>query len=324
MGGPGDDSTRESFFAEQPPCVVDGAPADCPGWCEHADPPPHITAQSEPPQVGSLLTGGYLLREEIGHGGMGRVFAASTMAGERVAVKVLKSDLLGSRGAHMRFVGESRAMGRVRHPNVLRLLDSFEDAPTPFFVTELVRGPDLRDFICEAGPYGIPLARALRLLVSVCAGLAAIHQAGVAHLDLKPSNVLVDRRDRVVICDFGLARPCSPPCRFPDGELAGTPGFIAPEVAEGVQPSPRPSADVYAFAVIAYELLTGAPVYEPESTSTTRPGDLPHQLVVVPPRELNPAIPRPLGDALVAALDRSPHVRPTSADLLHVVRTCAA
>ena len=322
MGEGADDSTGGSLFAEEPPCATDGLPAECPRWCEHANPPPIVTAEGEPPEVGSLLTGGYLLREEIGHGGMGRVFAASTLMGQVVAVKVLRDNLIGCRGAHLRFVGEARAMGRVEHPNVLRLLDSHEDAPAPFFVTELVGGVDLRDFICEAGPYGIPLERALLLLESVCAGVTAIHAAGVVHLDLKPSNVLVDRSDRVVICDFGLARPCAPPCRFPDGELAGTPGFIAPEVAEGVQPSPRPAADVYAVAVIAYELLTGAPVFEP--ASTTRRGELPHALPVVPPRELNPEIPKALGDMLVDALDRSPHVRPTAADLLRAVRTCAA
>jgi serine/threonine-protein kinase len=315
------DAGEETRFAVVPPCAADGFPQGCPGWCEYADPPRQAGAALASPGVGSTLPGGYVLRGEIGRGGMGRVFVASTASGMPVAVKVLAADLARCRGAHLRFVGEARAMSRVDHPNVLRLLDAQEGGPCSFFVMELVRGVDLRDFICEAGPYGIPLRRALTLLEAVCAGVAAIHRAEVVHLDLKPSNVLVDASGRVVICDFGLARPCAPPCRFPDGVLAGTPGFIAPEVAEGVQRAPRPSADVYALGVIAYELLAGAPAFEADSTTQDR--GLPHERPVLPPRALNSAIPRALDDALVAALDHAPRRRPTAADLLDIVRGCA-
>ena len=203
-------------------------------------------------------------------------------------------------------------MSRVRHPNTVELLQGPELAPVPFFVMTLVEGIDLQRYVERCGPHGLGLARILGFLIDISAGLAAIHAAGVVHLDLKPSNILVGADGRATICDFGLARPCARPCRLPPLEFAGTPGYIAPEIESGTALAPRPSADMYALGALAHQLLTGTEVF---GARTTKAHLLRSDQESTDPesRRLHPDLPRVLDDLVHLSLSRLVETRPSAA-----------
>ncbi len=312
----GDDSRVSLPIAA--PCTLEGEfPEDCPGWCEHADPPNSRPLRGPMPRPGVRLAGGFRLDRLIGQGAMGRVFAATDCTGRPVAVKVIAQRAARLPGGRGRFAGEARALARIDHPNVVRLIDDREPEAWPFFVTELVVGDNLHAFLDSRAGTGIELSRALAILEGLFAGAAAIHSAGIAHLDLKPANVILGAGDRVQICDFGLARPCARSCRYPLGQFAGTPGYVAPEVVLGEQVAPRRSADTFALGVIAYELLTGVrleasrspdvPVAPRAASEESAPG-----------HRIDPAIRDSIGELVLAAMSSQVSRRP-SASVLHAV-----
>lgn len=200
----------------------------------------------------------YVIGEQLGVGGMGRVHATRNAGNECVAIKLLHENLASDPAMRQRLHAEARSAQRVSHRNVIRVLDhgTMPDG-TPFLVMEHARGISLGELVDREGV--LPLTRIRRIAKQVLAGLAAIHHAGLVHGDMKSDNVLVDveRDDHVTIIDFGLARP---PATYPvaadEHMLSGTPEYIAPEVIRG-EPITE-SADLYAVGMIVYEMLTGA------------------------------------------------------------------
>jgi eukaryotic-like serine/threonine-protein kinase len=211
-----------------------------------------------------LLEKRYRLERRLGRGGMGTVYAASDTALERgVAVKVIREDLVGSAEAAERFRQEGRVAASFAHPNVVTIYDfGVADGNRAFLVMELLEGATLREALRPQKPFAS--AQALSILRDVCAALGAAHRRQLVHRDLKPENIFLlrgERGDTAKVLDFGIAKFLSTATqqRTADtapGALLGTPRYMSPEQWLGQQP--QPAWDLWAVAVVAYEMLTGA------------------------------------------------------------------
>lgn len=197
-----------------------------------------------------LYAGRYRLGEFLGKGATSTVVGAyDTLLERPVALKILHADL-GARGILSR---EARILASVRHPNVVVVHALHEDEEPPCIVMEWVEGERLDHFVAE---HPISFQEARRFLRQIADGLDAIHAAGLAHGDMKPENVMVGRDGRLRIVDVGLVPILE---RMEQGDILGTPAYMAPERARGMVATPELDArsDVYSFAVLAFELLTG-------------------------------------------------------------------
>ncbi len=205
--------------------------------------------------------GGYTLEAKLGEGGMGTVFKAThpRFPGRTFALKVLRSGGPPSAQALARFQREAEALARVAaHPNVVRLLGAGVERDQPYYVMEFVQGKSLADLVEERGPLE-PL-EAARVVACVTRAIAHAHRQGILHRDLKPENVLVDG-ERVLVCDFGLAKIAEEERLTQSGTLLGTPAYAAPEQLS-VKGALDQRADVYGLGGILMFLLTGAPPFE--------------------------------------------------------------
>ncbi|MEZ5977772.1 MAG: protein kinase [Planctomycetota bacterium] len=197
---------------------------------------------------------GYVLLEELGRGGFGRVHRAHDRGLRRdVAVKIV--DAGDSDEARRRFVAEAQLLASVDHPNVVRVHAVVEEEGEVRLVTELLKGRTLAATVSNDGPLGE--REAATIGIEVCRALSALHGRGLVHLDVKPGNVMRVEGGRVVLLDFGFARERMPSDRSGDRPLGGTPPFMAPEHllgADGI----GPAADVYGLAATLYWCVTGA------------------------------------------------------------------
>ena len=214
-------------------------------------------------EIGDVLGERYRILEPIGHGAMGKVFLAENIAiGLRVAVKLLKPELLANPDFRLRFKHEAEAVAAIQHPNVARFLDLIVGDPT-FLVMEYVAGPTLHHVI--AGEGQLPPRRAVDIAIRLAWGLHAAHRAGVVHRDLKPSNILLQPDEEMgevpKIIDFGLAKtsasPGAPLTRA--GQIVGTPQYMAPEQIARKEVDAR--ADIYALGSVLYAMLCGRPPF---------------------------------------------------------------
>jgi len=265
--------------------------------------------QDRPLEVGrdgELIAGRYRIVRWLGAGGMGRVYEAlDTALDERVALKVLRGGL--TEEAIERFRREVKLTRRIQHRNVARMFDIGEHRVDRFLTMELIDGAPLTREL--GGEMAWP--RLQRLAIQLCAGLAAAHDAGVVHRDLKPDNVMIERgTGRAVIMDFGIARGGDEVGVTQLGALVGTPRYMAPEQLAGEPADHR--ADLFALGVMLYELATG-----------TRPwsGDSPIAIAVAqatqPPRPVTaPHVPAALAAAIERCLQLDPALRPPSAAIL--------
>jgi len=236
--------------------------------------PPSSMPQDDIPVPGSLIDGKYEVVHTLGVGGMGLVVRARDVSLERdVAVKLIRAGLVPNEDVRARFSLEARTMARLRHENIV-LVHAFGQLPGgPYFVMEYVPGTDLESVVKGREGEPFPLHEALRFLTQIGAAIDHIHEAGAVHRDLKPSNVLIGSGLRVVVTDLGLAHLVEQPIadRY---AIAGTPGYIPPELiwaGSDVDAELLPRADVYALAVIAFELLVGRmPFIEPSVTKLLR------------------------------------------------------
>ncbi len=272
---------------------------------------------------GHVLAGRYVIAEELGAGGMGTVYRAiDNRTGDHLAVKSLSRpdpELL------VRFKREYRAVADLRHPNLVKLGELFEDGGRVYFTMELVDGPDLRTWIRanlaaresrRAGEAAAPPYDPVRLHAGfrqLADALDALHGASHVHRDVKPSNVLVDDGGRVVLLDFGLAARLEDGRQRSDVLAAGTLAYMAPEQATGQ--AIGPPADWYSFGVLLYEVLTERLPFDgdPMALLSAKLGeDAPD------PSAVAAGIPRDLADLCTALLAREPGRRPSPAQVLRV------
>lgn len=267
-------------------------------------------ARLVPSPVPLVLSGRYRLESGVGRGGMGTVYAArDTLLDRRVAVKVLRPDLARVPGAADRFGQEARAAARFAHPHVVTVFDYGIMNQQGFLVMEYLDGPTLRDLLRREER--LAPARALALLRGVADAVDAAHQRRLVHRDLKPENIGViggQPEERAKVLDFGLAGilPEAAPVggvRMDDGLPGGTPLYMAPEQLRG-EPV-NVSWDVWALAVIAFEMLSGQHPFAgpPEGGPTGGP-------VTAGARA---ALPAAFLDVFARALAIDPAVRPPTA-----------
>jgi Tol biopolymer transport system component len=247
--------------------------------------------------------GPYEITGALGAGGMGEVYRArDTRLARDVAIKVLPATLASDPDRLQRFEQEARAAAGLNHPNILAVHDVGRHEHTPFIVSELLEGETLRD---RLRPGALPVRRAIDFAIQVAHGLAAAHEKGIVHRDLKPENLFVTAEGRVKILDFGLAKltqadaalsgasiaPTVVPDTLP-GVVLGTLGYMAPEQVRGLAADHR--ADIFAFGVILYEMLTGRRAFSRETTADTMTAILREDLpdVVVADRQVPPALER--------------------------------
>jgi serine/threonine-protein kinase len=247
----------------------------------------------------------------IGVGAMGTVYRARDRAlGRDVAVKLIRRDLVDRPRIRAAFESEARAMASVRHPNVVTIHAFGERHQQPYIVMEYVRGVSLATW--RDARRRIDVAEALAVLDPLCRGVAAIHASGTLHRDLKPGNVLVEPNGRVAVTDFGLAHPVAE--QMEASEPYGTPAYLAPEIAreESIAPALASRADVYALAVVAFELLTGQRPF-PAATIAAM---LEQHAFAPPPRPSSvcPELPTAFDAVLLRALAKSPASRTPSAE----------
>ncbi|MFC4615473.1 serine/threonine-protein kinase [Cellulomonas algicola] len=196
--------------------------------------------------------GGYRIVAPLGSGGMGTVYRAVDGGGTAVALKLLHPQLGSDAVARDRLRREVRALQKLRHPGVAAILDAEADSTEAFLVTELVDGDTLEEHVRERGPLDaqdlLDLAEGLR------SALAAVHGAGVVHRDLKPANVLVTD-DGPVLIDFGIAQAADDAPLTSDGLVIGTPGYLAPELLDGDEPTA--ASDYWGWAAVLAFAATG-------------------------------------------------------------------
>lgn len=200
--------------------------------------------------------GGYTVVAPLGQGGMGTVYRAVDGAGDAVALKLLHTQIGTDATARARLRREVSALQKLRHPGVAAILDAEADSTEAFLVTELIQGDNLEEHVRERGPLGaedlLDLAEGLRDV------LEAVHGAGVIHRDLKPSNVLVTD-DGPVLIDFGIAQAADDSRMTSAGLVIGTPGYLAPELLDGDEPSA--ATDFWGWAAVLAFAATGRPPF---------------------------------------------------------------
>lgn len=224
--------------------------------------------ESFDPLLGTMLLEQFRIDARIGSGGMGTVYRAhQTTVGRDVAIKVLRPELAADEQAVVRFAHEARLATSLDHPNLVRV---FLSGRLPdghlYIVMELLEGRSLAEELANNGPP--TLERAVLMIMKLCAGLSAVHEAGVVHRDIKPENVFLVERgsdpDFVKLVDFGIARVLDgvgPTTQA--GKVFGTATYISPESASGELADPR--SDIYSLGVLSYQLLTGELPFEGES-----------------------------------------------------------
>ena len=268
------------------------------------------------PLVGRLLDGRYQITERLARGGMATVYrGVDTRLTRTVAVKVMHVGLGDDAEFARKFDREARAAAKLSHPNVVAVFDQGRDiveghSSRPYIVMEHIDGQTLRDVINREAPL-TPL-RALEALEPVLAALAAAHDAGLVHRDVKPENVLISDRGQVKVADFGLAKAISSQTSTAtQGLLIGTVSYLPPELVVAGQADAR--SDVYSAGVVLFELLTGL---KPHTGDTPIQVAYAHVHKDVPPPSTFPTagpIP-PYLDALVArATARNASARPQDA-----------
>jgi serine/threonine-protein kinase len=217
------------------------------------------------------LSGKYRVTARLGEGGMGHVYLAQQEPLDRtVAVKVLAGDK--ARAEEGRFLREAKLLSRLSHPNIVSLHDygTTEDGD-PYLVMERIEGADLRATLVQRG--ALPCAEVVVILRQVVAAIAEAHRQGVAHLDLKPENIMLatgpDGQAKVKVLDFGIARMTAPEkadaTATDTGKVLGTPAYISPEQIRGVRDDVR--SDLYALGMVAYEMFSGQLPFEARTTA---------------------------------------------------------
>ncbi|GAA2626896.1 serine/threonine-protein kinase [Streptomyces vastus] len=259
--------------------------------------------------IGRLLAGRYRVVAQLGRGGMGVVWRAlDEVLGREVAVKELRTytDAAAPELADLgrRMQREARAAARVRHPGVIAVHDVAEVDGRPLIVMELVDGPSLDDVLREQGPR--EPREAAEIGAKVMDALAAAHQAGVLHRDVKPGNILLDRSGRVVLTDFGIATMEDPGDGSTthltrSGELVGSLDYLAPERAQGHDFGP--ASDVWALGATLYAAVEGTSPFRRTSTWSTLTA-----IVAEPLPE--PQASGPLGPVLQELMQKQPQDRP--------------
>ena len=252
--------------------------------------------------------GSFRIGPELGEGATGTVYRGHRETDElAVALKVLKPALSADETYLARFRREARVASEVQSPHLVPLVEFGEIDGIAFLATEFREGGSLGDLIGRDGR--LPVKDCIEVASATASGLAALHEHGIVHRDVKPSNVMLDRAGTAALTDFGLARSHAYTVLTQPGQVLGTLDYIAPELIEGKEATPL--SDVYALGCLVYECVTGATPFSERGMLELAVAHLEEE--PPDPRERRDAISEELSWSLLSALAKDPDERPPSA-----------
>jgi serine/threonine protein kinase/tetratricopeptide (TPR) repeat protein len=267
-----------------------------------------IEAPKEELATGSTFAGRYQIIEELGKGGMGKVYKAhDTKIKEKIALKLIKPEIAKDKKTIERFSNELRLARKIRHKNVCGMFDLGEEKGTHYITMEFVPGEDLRSLIRRIGQ--LPIGKSISIANQICEGLAEAHSLGVIHRDLKSNNIMIDKEGNVRIMDFGIARSLEAKGITGAGMMIGTPEYMSPEQVEGKEVDQR--SDIYSLGVILYEMITGKVPFKGDTPFTIgmkHKGEMPKN-----PKEFNTQISDDLNRLILRCLEKEKDKRYQSA-----------
>ena len=267
-----------------------------------------IEAPKEELIRGATFAGRYEIIEELGKGGMGRVYRVEdTKLEQEVALKLIKPEIAKDKKTIERFRNELKLARNIRHKNVCGMYDLGETKGAHFITMEYVRGEDLRSLIRRIGQ--LPIGKSISIKKQICEGLSEAHRQGVVHRDLKSNNIMIDKEGNVRIMDFGIARSLETKGITGAGVMIGTPEYMSPEQVEGKEVDQR--SDIYSLGVILYEMVTGRVPFEGDTPFTIgmkHKGEMPTN-----PKELNTQISDDLNRLILRCLEKEKERRYQSA-----------
>jgi len=261
--------------------------------------------------TGSTFAGRYQVIEELGQGGMGKVYKVhDTKIGEKIALKLIRPEAGLDKKSLERFSNELKLARKIRHKNVCQMFDLGEDQGVRYITMEYVHGEDLRQLIRKVGR--LSPGQAIAIARQVCDGLEEAHKLSVVHRDLKPQNIMLDDDGNARIMDFGIARSLTGKSITGAGTFIGTPEYMSPEQVEGKDVDQR--SDIYSLGVILYEMVAGRRPFDGESALS-----IAHkQKYETPedPRKINPQISEGLARTILKCLEKDKAARYGSARAL--------
>ncbi|MGD9346844.1 MAG: protein kinase [Candidatus Aminicenantes bacterium] len=267
-----------------------------------------IEAPREELTTGSTFAERYQIIEELGKGGMGKVYRAfDKKLNEEVALKLIKPEIASDNKTLERFQNELKLARKIRHSNVGGMYELLEDKGLHYITMEYVTGEDLKSFISRSGR--LTVSKAINVAIQICEGLTEAHKVGVVHRDLKPSNIMIDKNGNARIMDFGIARALKEKGITGVGVIIGTPEYMSPEQVESKEIDQR--SDIYSLGVILYEMVTGRVPFEgdtPFSIGMKHKGETPKN-----PKELNTQISDDLNRVILRCLEKDKEKRYQSA-----------
>ncbi|MFB0566278.1 MAG: protein kinase [Candidatus Aminicenantaceae bacterium] len=254
----------------------------------------------------------YEVIEELGKGGMGRVYrVVDKKVNEEVALKLIKPEIASDHKTIERFNNELKTARRISHKNVCRMYHLGEDEGTHYITMEYVSGESLKSMIRMTKQLSV--ATAVNIGMQVCEGLNEAHRLGVVHRDLKPQNIVIDREGNARIMDFGLARSLKTKGVTEAGVIIGTPAYMAPEQVEAEEVDQR--SDIYSLGVVLFEMLTGRVPFEGETVLSIV---MKHKSEIPPdPKRINRRIPEELSRLVLKCLEKDKESRYQSVGEVH-------
>ncbi|MBO0841255.1 MAG: serine/threonine protein kinase, partial [Sciscionella sp.] len=264
------------------------------------------------PANANLLAGRYLMRQQVGSGGMGAVWLAEdTVIGRRVAIKEVRlpDGLPDAERAVFseRVLREARTAGRLTDAGIVTVYDVVFSGGLSYIVMEYVESRTLSEIVRDDGP--LPARRVAEIAGQVLAALDAAHEAGVVHRDVKPSNILVQANGKVKLTDFGIAQAMDDPRLTTTGTLVGSPAFMAPErISDGSERSVTPASDLWSLGATLFHAVEGYPPFERANTAATL-----HAIMTEVPYLSNCS--GPLAAVIIGLLNANPSGRLTSAQV---------